>query len=203
VLALYFHLQRRPVFHASAVVIRGRAAAFVDGSGGGKSTLAAAFVRLGYRLLTDDVLVIRETEGVCWGTPGYPVLRLWPEVIAGLFGSPDQFPRVLPRLEKRYVPVWDAFHAAPCPLGSIYLLDECLLDGKADIQPTSINPGETVIELVRNTYGAMWLESGMWADQFDRYCRIATEVPVRRVSFPRELSRLPAVCAAILDDFAT
>lgn len=203
VFALYFHLQETQVLHASAIVIDGQAVAFVDWCGGGKSTLAAAFVQQGYSLLTDDVLVLREMDGVHWSTPGYPVLRLWPEVVARLFGSPDKFARLLPRLEKRCVPVGDAFYAAPCPLGAICLLDEHLVHDEGKIQPTAVNPREAVIELVRNTYGARWLESDMWANQFDHYCHLASNVPMRRVSFQRELSRLPAVRAAILDDLAT
>ncbi len=47
----------------------------------------------------------------------------------------------------------------------------------------------------------MWLDAGIRARQFGDYCQLASSVPVRRVSFSRELSQLPAVRDAIVADF--
>jgi hypothetical protein len=202
-LAVRFHLLGSPVLHASAAVIDGRAAAFVDWSGGGKSTTAAAFLQLGYPLLTDDVLVLRESGGVFYATPGYPVVRLRPEAIASLIGAPDQFPRVRPRREKRWVPVRHAFHAASCRLAAIYLLgvDQPSIGAPAVMPPAAISQIDAVVELMRNTYGVGWMGAEIQARHFEDYCRLVSSVPVRSVSFSRELSQLAAVRSAILDDF--
>ena len=48
--------------HATAVVVDGKAVAFLGTSGDGKSTLAAAFLHAGHTLLTDDLLLIREID---------------------------------------------------------------------------------------------------------------------------------------------
>lgn len=52
-------LRRTLPLHGSAVVIDGRAYAFLGDSGVGKSTLAAALVHRGYSLLSDDVIAAR------------------------------------------------------------------------------------------------------------------------------------------------
>ena len=56
--------------HATTVVVGGAAVAFLGSSGQGKSTMAAAFLRAGHQILTDDLLLIREVGGVFWGLPG-------------------------------------------------------------------------------------------------------------------------------------
>ena len=55
-------LQGLEVFHASAVAVRGRVAAFVGSSGTGKTSVAAHSVALGASFVTDDVLAV-ETNG--------------------------------------------------------------------------------------------------------------------------------------------
>ena len=55
-------LQGLEVFHASAVSVRGRVAAFVGSSGTGKTSVAAHMVALGASFVTDDVLAV-ETDG--------------------------------------------------------------------------------------------------------------------------------------------
>ena len=53
-------LMQRKVYplHGSAVVIDGKAYAFVGESGAGKSTLALTFLNHGYQLLSDDVIAV-------------------------------------------------------------------------------------------------------------------------------------------------
>ena len=64
--------------HASCVLIDGAAVAITAPSGTGKSTLAAALVAAGHRLLTDDICVIRFAEdGTAMALPGVNRLRLY------------------------------------------------------------------------------------------------------------------------------
>src|SRR5580704_10701688 len=51
--------------HATAVVFEGQAVAFLGDCGFGKSTLAAAFLQAGHRLLTDDLMLLQtRTRGI-------------------------------------------------------------------------------------------------------------------------------------------
>ena len=62
IIGFVLHLRGTPCLHASAVAIDGRAVAFLGHSGAGKSTTAAAFIRRGFRALTDDVLALDEKK---------------------------------------------------------------------------------------------------------------------------------------------
>lgn len=66
-------LQGLEVFHASAVVHRGRAVAFLGPSGSGKTSLALALCGAGARFLADDVLALECREGRLLAHPGTPV----------------------------------------------------------------------------------------------------------------------------------
>ena len=62
--------------HASAVAINRRAIVFVGDAGAGKSTTAMAMGRLGYPIISDDIVPIYEDAGVTYAQPGYPRMRL-------------------------------------------------------------------------------------------------------------------------------
>jgi len=70
VLPLALSHQGQVALHASAVVVGGRAVAFVGESGKGKSTLAASLATQGHPLLADDCLVLKWREGLLVGMPG-------------------------------------------------------------------------------------------------------------------------------------
>jgi hypothetical protein len=65
--------------HSNTIVIDGKAIALSGRSGAGKSTLAAILLRRGHRLISDDVLPLREAAGRTFALPGSQNLRLWGE----------------------------------------------------------------------------------------------------------------------------
>lgn len=71
-------LMQRRIFpiHGSAVVIGGKAYAFVGESGAGKSTLAAAFRQAGYLMVSDDVIAVKATASEPIVYPAYPQQKL-------------------------------------------------------------------------------------------------------------------------------
>lgn len=76
------HQRRLLPLHANAVEIDGKAVAFMGESGAGKSTLAGWFHDRGYRIIADDVCVVRFDEaGKGHVSPGLPRLRLWREAL--------------------------------------------------------------------------------------------------------------------------
>jgi hypothetical protein len=78
--------------HATVVVVNGSAVGFLGSSGQGKSTLAAAFLQTGHRLLTDDLLVLRERQGVFWAYSGPNRLKLFPDQARHLLGVCPRIP---------------------------------------------------------------------------------------------------------------
>lgn len=67
-LSLLLYLRGCPVLHGSAVDVEGSAIAFVGHSGQGKTTMATLLCTEGARAVTDDVLVVDDSDG-------FPVVR--------------------------------------------------------------------------------------------------------------------------------
>ncbi|XEC97579.1 aldolase [Paenibacillus tarimensis] len=107
--------------HGSAVVIDGKAYAFVGDSGAGKSTLAAAFLDRGYPLLSDDVIAVSLSESnQPVVIPAYPQQKLWEESIVRLGMETGNYSPLY--LSKYAVPVSRKFYRDPVPLAGIYEL---------------------------------------------------------------------------------
>ncbi|SDX12464.1 aldolase [Paenibacillus sp. CF384] len=117
---LLFQRKLMPL-HGSAVVINGKAYAFVGDSGAGKSTLAAAFLKRGYPLLTDDVIAVTfDRDRIPVVIPSYPQQKLWQESIDKLGMQSDRY---LPLYETKYaIPAASMFCEEPVPLAGIFEL---------------------------------------------------------------------------------
>jgi len=79
-LALALLIQGVETIHAACVMVEDRAVAFLGDSARGKSTLAAAFLKEGATLISDDFLVLRGMEGRYWAFPGLPRIKLYERV---------------------------------------------------------------------------------------------------------------------------
>lgn len=117
-------MQRRILpLHGSAIVVDGRAYAFIGESGAGKSTLAAAFRSRGYRLLTDDVIAVAsggEDGRTPVVVPAYPQQKLWQESIEQLGLQSDRYRHLY--LSKYAIPVTSAFSVDAVSLAGVFEL---------------------------------------------------------------------------------
>jgi hypothetical protein len=114
-------LQRGMIpLHGSAIVIDGKAYGIVGDSGVGKSTLTTAFIKAGYKFLSDDVIAVSLSEkNIPFVNPSYPQQKLWQDSL-DIFGfDSHQFKPLFDRENKYAVPVEEDFHALPIPLGGI------------------------------------------------------------------------------------
>ncbi|HWE11668.1 MAG TPA: hypothetical protein VG325_20140 [Solirubrobacteraceae bacterium] len=106
------------LLHASAVTTDGGVLALVADQGGGKSTLAAEFLRRGATLFADDVVALEATGDTVLGHCGPAVMNLPVAVDEATVGSVT----VLARFEdERWVQL-PAVAQPPAPLSAIVLL---------------------------------------------------------------------------------
>jgi hypothetical protein len=111
------------VMHASGVVIDGSAVLIAGPPGAGKSSLAAALLRSGRRLLSDDAVALRLTKGLLVAHPGSVVLQLRPAEDRRL--STDEraaLGRMTSQSEGKHRYVGAEVPDA-APLGSLFLLE--------------------------------------------------------------------------------
>ena len=189
--------------HASAIAFDDKAIALLGPRSAGKSTTAAAFARMGYPVLTDDVVALDDRGDSFLVQPGYPRLRLWPDSVNALFGAGDALPLLTPNWDKRYLDLMSRdykFQQRPLPLAAVYILGERSDNPAAPfVEAVSANTG--TMALVANTYATYLKDKSMRAQEFDLLSRISAHVPLRRVTPHADAAHLTRLCETIIDDF--
>jgi hypothetical protein len=192
------------VLHASAVVVAGEALAFVGPTGRGKSTLTACFGARGFPLLADDCLVLQEVQGQFMATPNYGGLRLWPDSITALFDREPKLAAMAGDSEKLRLGTETGrvrFHREPVRLRRIYVL-ESPDDGTA-VQGVVVgraSPRDACLELAKHTFRLDVTDRQRLLEEFDLLGRVAGSIPVCRLVYPRDFTRITAVCEAVVTD---
>ena len=209
VLGRLMRLRGSPCLHGSAVAVGGQALAILGQSGAGKSTTAAAFARLGFPVLTDDVTVLREEADAFWVLPGDPNLCLWPQSVEYLFDSPTALPPLIshnvldPEWDKRCLDLTGpgyCFQSRPLPLGAIYILWERQEDAGPRVE--EVRGQEGLLLLLANTYGAAFLDRELRGREFETLGRLLDRVPVRRLIPRAGPAYLDQLCETIRKDIS-
>ena len=195
VLALALHQRGWLMLHASAVAIGGRVAAFLGGSGWGKSTMAAALHQRGHALVADDFVAVPAADQAGQAPrvyPGFPQIKLWPEAAASVGADASQLPRLHPDYEKRAQRLTQGFAQAALPLAQLYVLAE----GES-IAVERLDKQAALVELVRHSYAARSLPSLDPAGHLRQCAALLRQAPLFRLVRPRLLADLPAVAEAV------
>lgn len=205
VLGWVLRLRQVVCLHASAIAIDGRAIALVGRAGAGKSTTAAAFAKLGYPVLSDDVVPLIDGGDRFAVQSAYPRIRLWSDSVAALYQSPEALPRIVPThptWDKRYLDLTQSgytFQEQPLPLAKIYLLSPRTTSAAAPcLMPLS--PPAGLMALVKNTYANSFLSSSLRAQEFELLSRLVKQIPLQRLVPHADPSRLNQLCEAVLTD---
>lgn len=190
--------------HASAVVLHGRAWAFLGSRGSGKSTLAAAFARAGTPVLTEDALALRPGEDGWTATPAYREIRLWEEGARLVAPAGEELPALTPTWPKgrldlaaRGLP----FASAPVPLGGCFILEDYAAAGVPS-RTSRLEPGPAMIELVANVYVNYLATAGELARELVVLADISRRVPVwtlRPASGEQGLAETVATLATVTE----
>jgi len=187
--------------HATVVTAGDGGVAFLGHSGFGKSSLAASFLQAGHRLVTDDQLVLTRLAGRVCAHPGPPRLKLVPALArrflgARAAGAPLSVfaPKVSLRVPARAV-VTEAV-----PLRAIYVLSAPTTRSTGPVSIRPLSPQAASLALIRNTFNGRLADPARLARQFAFVTDLVSMLPVRRLTYPRRVSALPAVRAAVLAD---
>ena len=204
VLAFALVIRGHEPLHATAVVIDGEAVAFLGDCGYGKSTLGAAFLARGYRVLTDDVLVMEARSGRWVAHAGPPRLKLFPSVARTVLAR-GRGHRLNAETSKLVLPLDRTETHEQAPVTALYLLP----DPERSRQQRSrcvgiegIGGQEAFIEIIRSAFDRIQVDESRVRRQFSEAARLASEIPMRRLVYPRALSHLNTVCDAIIADAA-
>lgn len=201
-----YWLERRGTLalHASAVVVRGGAVAFLAGTSRGKTTAACAFLSAGHALLTDDILPLGVSSQEVSALPGFPQMKLLPAQVDFLGLGTGDFKKVHPLFEKLMVPIgrtYGSFHDRSVPLAAVYLLDRDENAGAPGC--TLLGRSEAFIELLRHSFAAELVDAiDRGRDRFGRISTAARLVPVKRLRLPAGYEHLDRVVSCVEEDLA-
>jgi hypothetical protein len=203
VMGRVLRLQGRLALHASAVSVGGKALLLLGRQGAGKSTTAAGFHQLGYRVLADDVAAVSETDHGYLVHPACPELRLRadaaavysePHLRAPLWMNPP------PWIDKtRLLLPDDAFESQPRPLAAIVVLQP-----SAGARPTltRLTAPQALLNLTQYVYGGDILQASGRRHEFGMLGRLAASVPYLQLQRPDNLSCIP-VTVGVLTDYVS
>jgi hypothetical protein len=185
--------------HGTAVAVGAKAIAFIGDCGYGKSTLGAALLARGCPIVTDDVVAMDERRGRWWVHPGIPRIKLYPAVARHLLADARGTPmnHITPKL---IIPLARPMTASrPLELSAIYVLSRPRR--RADrVRIDPLAGQEAFLEIVRGAFNLMVVDRQRLANQFAFAERLTGSVPIRRLTYPRNLAVLPDVCEAIEED---
>lgn len=194
-------LRNQLCLHASVVVINGKAIAFMGQKRSGKSTTAAAFARLGYQILADDIAVIKEEGNQFYIQPGYPRLRLRPKTVEVMHaGEASDLPKVNSRVDSRYADITDQFCTDQLPIAALFILSSDLTDlVEPFIEP--LNLPQRLVHLGKNTFANYAITPQNRKKEFEQLARLVTNVSVNKLHVVYDIAKVDKQCEAVLQFF--
>ena len=167
--------------HANAIEIDGKAVAFMGESGAGKSTLAAWLHDRRYRVIADDVCVVRlGSRGEVLAAPGLPRFRLWQEALEAFGHTTSDYARSYvgdESFHKFDIPVAaDNRVTTELPLAAIYLLAQA-----PELRITPMTGVSAAEAIMANTYrGGFLSDSDQLRVHFELAVKVAGQLPLFR-----------------------
>jgi len=165
--------------HASAVVVDGGTLAILGQSGAGKSTLAAACVREGLTLMSEDLLAVRRARHEWIASPGHHQVRLWDTGAATGPGAGVALPpltRAWPKLGLDLGAHGLPFATDDAPLRGVVVLVARVARGAEPVVRT-LTPAELTVELVAHSYANHLLDERVLGRELPLFGELARTVP--------------------------
>ena len=184
--------------HASAASVGDRVVAFMAERGWGKSTMAAALCARGHRLIADDITAVEHDGSRHRVSPGYPILKLWPEAAVSVGEDPDALLPIEPGNYRRgLVRAREGFSSDALSLGCVYVLAQ----GDAP-KIVPLERQQALVETIRNTYGRKLFQAVRQSSHLRQCADVVNGVPVRRLERPDSLPALSEVARMVEEDLA-
>ncbi len=184
--------------HGNGIVVNGECVVFAGHAGKGKSTLAAAFARRGFQILSDDVCAIKTSNGEkALAYPGFPHVKLWADAADSL----DVDWRNLRQVhidEKKYVlPMDSEYFDTPLSLSKIYVLH---FHPHEEFRIQELYTIDKITALKNHTYRAgMVKKMEKSEDHFERCAQVADTTTVARIFRPKDLLLLDPLIDLLME----
>ncbi len=202
---IYALLRRaRPVLHAAGVMTTNGATLFLGPSGQGKTTLAAAFLRHGAALLSDDAVPVMVAGDCVYGEPGPAYMKVWRETAEHALSLTDELPDIMANYDKKLLALGGRYTSAcaPAPIRAIYLLSryDASTANRTDVTLHPLGQRDGLTALLAYTSNRAYLLPTEEAPLLPAYARLVAQAPVRILSYPSGFEHQDAVYGRVLAD---
>jgi hypothetical protein len=193
--------QGRPAFHASVVTVPHGTVAFLGKTGMGKSTLAASFALHDAAFLTDDALLVEETDDGCQALPSHASLRLWEDSVEALVGAEILQADSISYSSKARILAGEAltYSNAPQPLLAAFVLGSL---GTSDVMIQELAGLQRYMAWLENSFLLDVEDRALLAQHYEWTHRISGAVPTFALDYPRDYDMLPDVRNAVRQHIA-
>jgi hypothetical protein len=186
--------------HAAVVRVEDCAVGFLGDCTFGKSTLLAAFLEAGHRVLTDDLLILDRRSGDAVALPGAGRIKLLPDSALRFVADPECGAPLTPMTVKRSFPIETSrLQDVGLPLRLLFVLpdpEERDRSSAIEIQPAS--RAAMVRELLKNTFTDQIVDRERLARQFEYASQVASEIDGFWLRYPGGMQHLPLLRQAIV-----
>jgi len=173
VFAVLLHLRGLVIYHAGSVAINeNEAIAFIGESGAGKSTLSALLHLRGFSCIADDVSAIKVDSHQIVIIPGFPRLKIDPDLALQHSIPADELCPVHRSEEQIYLSLSRGFPVNPLTVRALFFLEAA-----GHLSVRRITARQAMIETVRYTLPSRLLQMTGSREHFRRCTVIAASVP--------------------------
>lgn len=191
------------VLQGSCVEAQGAGVLFLGASGTGASTLAAACMMQGHRVLADDFCAVSLTNSnkKLQVVPGYPQLKLRPNTVKQINKDVESAAGVRPGLEKYAIPLGEQFCDRQIPIKQLFFIS----NRGSGFSVNALRGRESIMGLIRTTFHASIIQE-LWGESkhFAQCIKVAEHASMYRLEMPAfspdfTLSRLTKLLADTLN----
>ena len=200
VLSFFFVHERREPLHASVVANGRHSVALLGESGTGKSSMVAALLAIGWKLISDDLAMVRIERDHCKVHPGLPRLKLCPDV-ASMYCSQQTVADSARRVSNKLVWHLDThrYRSSPIKLSCCVLLNRTSRESGDIAAFSECSKTEALLTFLRNAYNTIKSDALRARTQFEFFSQLANSVPVLKLDYSDNLAYLDEVAARLAD----
>jgi len=176
------------ILHANTVMVDNQGILIMAPPGTGKSTLTAAFLKKGFLLISDDLSALSIQNQQALAYPGYPQIKLCPDVFNYFDYTPQQLqqlPFEIRKIIKYYVRVPEQYHPEPCKITQLILLETT---DTQQISGHELIQGYTKFKTLLNHahFSLIYKTQKMEHRYFNQCAALSTLIPLQRLVRPRD-----------------
>ena len=178
------------VLHGNALEKNGKAIICAGPTGAGKSTLAYALVKKGWKLLSDDLVVVNDDLEVL---PGIPRIKLWQDATKAFKINTKNLSRVRDKIEKFiWEPAENQISRNQVKLSKIFVLSNQTPTKLEEDVITRIESEKISILMLRNNSFRPRFVKGLnkEGENFLKLAKLQKILPIYKMNLPKKISEM-------------